>query len=142
MPGSAFKRRRLPPSASSPPARPAPPAPTPTPTPTLTPTEAAAEAAFARGYAAGLAAAAPAPPAPPPLARSAAKGVSWRLFSAAVTLSLISLIFGGAAVEGASVGKFAAAEFCLKLGMYVAHERLWAWLDGRGGSAPKVEESA
>lgn len=92
--------------------------------------------AYERGYAAGLAAAA-APQPTPTLARSAAKGVSWRVFSAAITVSLAALIFGKAAFEEAgglaAVSKFAVAEFAVKLSIYVAHERLWAWIDGRRG---------
>jgi hypothetical protein len=97
------------------------------------------EAAYARGFAAGLLAARAAAPDPPPLARSAAKGVSWRVFSAAVTVSLAAAVFGRSAFEeaggAAALGRFAAAEFLVKLGAYVAHERLWAWIDGRAGGA-------
>jgi uncharacterized membrane protein len=106
---------------------------------------AAEREAYERGYAAGLAAAAASAPVPPTLARSAAKGVSWRVFSAVVTVSLAVLIFGKAAFEEAggvvAASKFAAAEFCLKLSMFVLHERLWGWIDEgdrgrRGGREP------
>jgi hypothetical protein len=106
----------------------------PAPVPATTTTAAAEKEAYERGYAAGLLASQQQPP-PPPLARSAAKGVSWRVFSAAITLSLAVLIFGKDAFEEAggafAVGKFAAAEFCVKLATYVAHERMWSWIDRR-----------
>lgn len=105
------------------------------PAPPATTTTTAEQEAYERGYAAGLQAASQQQSTPPPLARSAAKGVSWRVFSAAITLSLAVVIFGKGAFEEAggafAVGKFAAAEFCVKLATYVAHERLWAWIDRR-----------
>lgn len=124
--------------------RPRPPAAaTPTPAETATTAaEAKEQEAYARGYAAGLLASSSSSsssmrekPAsqPPPLARSAAKGVSWRIFSAAITVSLAALVFGQSAFDeaggAAAVGRFAIAEFCVKLATYVAHERLWAWID-------------
>jgi uncharacterized membrane protein len=104
------------------------------------------EAAYQRGYAAGRAAAAAAgatssssataaaaAAGPDSLAKSAVKGLVWRVFSTAATLAVASFIFRDAGFKASDALEFGAAEFTLKYILYFAHERLWAALAARGG---------
>lgn len=58
------------------------------------------------------------------VARSVAKGVVWRLFSTAVTISIAVALLGDALPAGDAL-KLGGAEFAAKLTMYVVFERLW-----------------
>lgn len=58
------------------------------------------------------------------VARSAIKGITWRVFSTSLTMLVALAIFGKD--QAADVLKFGAAEVVIKFFLYFAHERLWA----------------
>lgn len=62
--------------------------------------------------------------APDSLARSALKGVTWRVFSTGLTMTVALAIFGKE--QAADVLKFGLAEVVIKFFLYFLHERLWA----------------
>ena len=57
------------------------------------------------------------------LARSALKGLIWRLFSTGISITVALLIFSD--VEAGQALTFGGAEAALKFLMYFAFERLW-----------------